>query len=500
MPVSAFRLFRDEDGFTLIEMVARPARPVRRPPERTAAERTAKNHFEEGFTLIEMVVVVFLLAIAMLGILAVFDASARINKSEQDVADAQGAVRYGVYQMTRAIRMAGSGGLFVTQAVVNAPDPQLAGVTVGSGRGYDNVTGATVTDINTGVAIPVRDGTDMIEVRGVINSPLLGFNPGTACPNCTGVAAINVPAITATAFNQPHYNNSAANRPQFAAIDAYTASATAGRPMLVMVSANDDIHPGAAASTAVSRYPQPSYNVGALTGPTDLVASGNFGGINFADGVAIEFDTEIPSATAATPNVIANMRHIGVMDDLIFFIDNTDPLHPALAQGTRRGAAFDVVRLADDVEDMQIAYGVDTDGNDAINRLVGTVAGTDTDANVSTQVDGDEWRPNVTGEAIYVATDFQSDQPPPASFTHGPTTAHFPRLHGVMVTLVAKSKDPDPTYRSANARGVVVMNSPTGVNPPYPDVAQYPTFSAQPQFRRRVQTIKINLRNYAFPG
>ena len=58
-----------------------------------------------GFTLIEMIVVVLLLSVAMLGILAVFDASARINKSEQDVADAQGAVRYGVYQMTRAIRM-----------------------------------------------------------------------------------------------------------------------------------------------------------------------------------------------------------------------------------------------------------------------------------------------------------------------------------------------------------------------------------------------------------
>ena len=66
-----------------------------------------------------MIVVVFLLAIAMLGILAVFDASARINKSEQDVADAQGAVRYGIYQMTRAIRMAGAGGLYVTQAVLN---------------------------------------------------------------------------------------------------------------------------------------------------------------------------------------------------------------------------------------------------------------------------------------------------------------------------------------------------------------------------------------------
>ena len=150
---------------------------------------------QRGFTLAEMIIVVFLLAIAMLGILAVFDASARINKSEQDVADAQGAVRYGIYQMTRAIRMAGAGGLFVTQAIVSAPDPNLAGITIGSARGYDNVTGASVTDL-TGTAVPVRDGTDMIEVRGVINSPLVGFDLASGCGTCTGTAAVNVKPTT----------------------------------------------------------------------------------------------------------------------------------------------------------------------------------------------------------------------------------------------------------------------------------------------------------------
>ena len=83
---------------------------------------TSSLRRDSGFTLIEMIVVTLLLAIAMLGLLAVFDASARINKNETDVADAQGAVRYGVYQMTRVIRMAGSGGLFVTQAVLNHAD------------------------------------------------------------------------------------------------------------------------------------------------------------------------------------------------------------------------------------------------------------------------------------------------------------------------------------------------------------------------------------------
>jgi hypothetical protein len=57
-----------------------------------------------------MIVVTLLCSIAMLGLLAVFDASARINKNETDVADAQGAVRYGVYQMTASSGWRGRAG------------------------------------------------------------------------------------------------------------------------------------------------------------------------------------------------------------------------------------------------------------------------------------------------------------------------------------------------------------------------------------------------------
>src|SRR5215813_2379803 len=103
-----------------------------------------------GFTLVEMIVVTLLLLIAMVGLLAVFDASARINKNETDVADAQGSVRYGIYQMTRAIRMAGVGGLYVTQAVLNHNDNGLPGITFpGGSNSYDNVpNNVTVTDLN----------------------------------------------------------------------------------------------------------------------------------------------------------------------------------------------------------------------------------------------------------------------------------------------------------------------------------------------------------------
>jgi hypothetical protein len=188
---------------------------------------------------------------------------------------------------------------------------------------------------------------------------------------------------------------------------------------------------------------------------------------------------------------MTSIRSAGILDDLIFFVDNTDPLHPALAQGTRRGSAFDVVALADDVEDMQIAYGVDLDGNNAINVNPGAPASFD--SYVSSQKDGDEWVPDVAGETPLAATEFQSQQPPPVSFTH--PGVHCPRLHAVMVSLVARSHDPDPTFRGPSARGFLTMNSPA--DPPGP--RDYPGLSPA-KFRRRIQTLKVNLRNYSYQG
>jgi len=118
-------------------------------------ELSSLRRRDAGFTLVEMIVVSMLLAIAMLGLLAVFDASARINKNETDVADAQGAVRYGLYQMTRIIRMAGTGGLYVTQAVLNHDDAVLPGInpTGQPGFSYDNVNGVSIDDAIGGPAV-----------------------------------------------------------------------------------------------------------------------------------------------------------------------------------------------------------------------------------------------------------------------------------------------------------------------------------------------------------
>jgi type II secretory pathway pseudopilin PulG len=458
-----------------------------------------------GFTLVEALVAVLLLALAMLGILAVLDVGARISKNEQDVADAQGAVRYGVFQMTRAIRMAGSGGLFVTQAVLNHRDPQLPGITVANSAdvdSYDNVEDGTKITPLSGSAIRVRPGTDMIEVRGVLNSPMLGFDlgsgcqpcdPAQGCAACVGTVAVRAPAST----NLAHINHDPASRPQFSQLDAYTAGVSASNPMFVLVAFHDDVHAGCGqwiGSQLYPLYPQPPYNVGAITSPTTLVSGGTFGSVNFADSNAVEFNSEMPADPGVPAQARNNLRHAGILDDLVFFIDNSDPLHPALAQGSRRGGAFDVVALADDVEDMQIAYGVDLDGNNSIDRLIAPSAA-DPETNVSYQAGGDEWVPNAPAADNPVTRD---SRPFTANNFVEPVN-RCPRLHAVMISIVARSHDPDPAYKAPSALGLVTLNSPVTIHPPHPDTAQYPG-SGVATFRRRVQTLKINLRNYTYEG
>ena len=456
--------------------------------------RPAGSSSSSGFTLVEMIVVTLLLAVAMLGLLAVFDASARINKNETDVADAQGAVRYGIYQMTRVIRMAGSGGLYVTQAVLNHADSALPGI-LPAGASYDNAAGVTVlgTDGNT---YTVRPGTDLIEVRGVILSPLVGFDQQTGCGGCTGTQNVTALAITGDPLIGQHVNNDATNRPQFTAIDAHAASASAGQPMFVIVEdGNTDLHVGCSDPLpgGATRYPQPVYNVGVITAPTTMGAPNTFGPVDFGGTIGPRFNTELPSGASQAAIPILKVRRAGILDDIVFFV-TTDPtgldptgIHPFLAQGIRRGNAFEISRLADDVEDMQVAYGIDTNGDNALTTLPPVLPAPNIDPNVSTASGGDEWVPNVAGEAPLVDSDFQTQSPFLPGHTGVPVALHCPRLHGVMISLLAKAKDPDPTFQGRAADGYQIMNSTAASVTPG-------------RFRRRVQTLKINLRNFAFQG
>jgi prepilin-type N-terminal cleavage/methylation domain-containing protein len=484
------------------------------------AERGFTRRAERGFTLVEMIVVTLLLLIAMLGLLAVFDASARINKSETDVADAQGAVRYGIYQMTSTIRMAGAGGLFLTQAVVNEKPSGATGITVAGGNSYNNVAAGTkITDSVTGLDILVRPGTDMIQIRGVIKSPLLAFDHQSGCSaGCVtaGETILVLPVAGDTTIGQV-VNDDVAQRPQFAAIDAYTSSITGATNGMFVIMADGvtDLHVGCSSPDpgGTQRFPQPAYNVGKLVAATNLSAPGGppldarvfSAAADFTDLQAERINSELPSDGPLAPTPIQTAHRVGVLDDIIYFVamlpvaQDPQGLHPYLAQGIRRGDKFEVTPLADDVEDLQIAYGIDTTDlagtglpDNAITRQGGPNPPYDSDTNSSNVQNKDEWRPNVAGETVPIPADFQSATPPLGNHTGVPPAAHCPRLHAVMISLLAKAHDPDPTYKGPAASGYVLMDVPLSSGVPVTAVAG--------RYRRRVQTLRINLRNYAFQG
>ena len=455
--------------------------------------RLRKRRRSAGFTLIEGIVAALLGLTVVLGLFAVLDSAGQLNKSEIAASEAQGSLGYALNRIAGVVRTAGAGGLFVTQSVLVRPDSALGGIAAGAEGDLDNVMGGAVTNLSGG-NVPVRPGTDVLNVRGVIFSPLVGFDDTSGCGSCTGTAELKVHAVTA----RNHVNDDAAKRPQFSEIDAYTQAVSPENPMFVVVAASDDLHGGCPPRTAGRTVPpQARYIVGKVTAPTTLVQSGSFGWIDFRDGAAREFATEDPDdpEAAAPAPALGPVTRAGLLDDILFFIDDSDPLHPVLAQGVRRGARFDVFPLADDVEDLQVAYGVDglygldsVQPDGSLGRLLPTSPG-DPDPDSSSQPDGDEWAPNVAQERIFRPSDFQSVQPPPTGFPHDGSSmsAHCPLLRGIMISLVVRSHDPDPSYRGPGSLGIRTMNSAEAGGGSFPTVARY---------RRRSQTIKINLRNW----
>ena len=429
-----------------------------------------------GVTLVEMLIAMGLASSLVLAALALWDSAARLNKSEIEIADAQDNARYGLRQVARAVRMAGAGGLFVSQAVLLRPDPGLPGIAISGQGSYDNVETGFVTDL-AGHDVPVRPGTDVVEVRGVLFSPLLGFDGTSGCGPCNGADDLRVRSVTANG----HVNDDPARRPRFSAIDAYTAGVSDRRPVFVLAADGDDLFPACPAAA-----PQPSYHVGLLAAPAALASSGTIPAVDFSSPLAREFTTEDPrdSPPVAPDLPLSSLRRAGILDDVLFFVDNSDPVHPTLARGARRGARFDVVPLAEDIEDLQAAYGVDgllasdavfPDG--VVGRLVGVTAG-DPDPSTSTQVDGDEWVPNVEGERPFDNRDLRSSD------------GHCPTLSAVMIAVVARARDPEPTFRGRGAFGLHAFNSPRETR----DYSGTPLRA--PRFRRRIQTATVGLRNF----
>jgi len=427
---------------------------------------------ERGFTLIEVVVTLAVMAPVSLGLYSLLDSSNRLTKQESNVAQAQQSSRGGIYEVARIIRQARVGQLYYGNAVLPI---------------YDNApSGKTVKDIG-GTEHIIREGTDVVEVRGVILGDKFAITGGdvTCSGSCDGTSQMTI-IVRSTAFNGV-LNYPAGQKPSIA---------TKTRPFYLVVGDSSTQPVNVSGKT----YLVPLYYVGLVNANGSGTwytydSSGTISTFTFSMNPS-NLGAKVLNATAGGgAPTLSNPFVCGAVDDILFFVDEgtaavSGDTHPNLAMATFDPSSgnYDVQPLVDEVEDFQIAYGVDgADGSTPDG-------GADPVRVDVTAASRDEWMGNVAGE-IDASLGTPATSLPRASAVNAfldpmvtdPDPAK-PLLRALWISLVVKSRDPELKYSGPGAAGVVTLDSTA-------KSISDPSITGRP-YRRRVQSLAVSLRNY----
>lgn len=422
-----------------------------------------------GFSLVEMLVTLAVVGVMMLGLYQLLDSSNRIAKQESQVADAQAASRSGVYEVARLVRQARVGQLYYSNSILPTNN-----VGTGGDPGY-NLKDKSGTDH------VARTGTDVLEVRGVLFDQIYFFDiadvSGTPAALTVNVRQVSSQGVT---------NFPVGGKPAFA------TTHTTDPFLFLLAESNTDAVP---VGTTGKSYQNPVYFVG-IVDPTSYVPSASsFQFTMNCDPISKPILEPYYPTGVAPP--LQRPFSGGPLDDVVFYVDRGAQdlagqyTHPYLAQATLdvsksvKGALrFDVQPLAEEVEDFQAVYGIDgADGSGHDRGVDPSVTSTDQNK--------DEWVYNVSGDTALTiqnggVNDFIDTTVQPVDGSASAVSA----LRSILIGVVAKSTDPETGGGSqksfAAASGYKLYDS----------AATPIDAGASRKYRRRVQTIAVNLRNY----
>ena len=427
------------------------------------------NRGERGLSLIEALVAVVVMVGIMLGLYALLDSSNRLAKQETNVSDAQQSARVGIYELSRTIRQARVGQLYYGNAIL----PHT-----------NNSPGGTFfTDLSS-VRHYVRRGTDVISVRGILTGDRYTITTGdvTCGGPCDSSTAMSVTIRSTSNNGVPNYPSgttpSLANRTRpfyFVVADGTTQTVTAGGKLYLIA-----LYYVGLVDTTGTWYTQTSDTFTFTMNPQDAGA-------------------RKLNAPAGGAPALSQPYAGGAIDEVIYFVDegpndasaSTLDTHPVLAQAyfDPSSGNYDVQPLVDEVEDFQVAYGVDGIAGGGLDRGISPAS-----VNL-TAVNADEWVGNVATEVqstllvsatepravdAFVDTTIPSGPPNPSLAT--------PALRSVWLSLAVKASDPDFKYEGPGARGVQMLDSTA-------QSFSSPSATGRP-YRRRVQSLAVALRNY----
>ena len=425
----------------------------------------SKRH--RGFTLIESLITLVVVLVVVIGLYTLLDRSNKLAKQETSVSEAQQSSRIGIYELSRVIRQARVGGLFVGNAILPIEN--------------NSSGGTNLTDLS-GTSHYVRKGTDVIGVRGIISGDKYYFASGDiTCPgSCATTTSLTVTIHSTSTGGVSNFAPGSApslvnkTRPFYFAV-------AAGQNEVSTIGAKQYLVPTyvvGLVNTAGTWYTQTADTFAFVMNPQDAGAKK----LNAATGLASSIDKPFSG---------------GVVDDVRFFVDEgpTDAsssdldTHPVLAEATFDPSTgqWDIQPLVEEVEDFQVAYGVD--GADGTTRDHGiSPAKVDTTAS-----NADEWVGNVANEVSTTLPLSGTDPKYVAAFIDPTILPGNPvpppvvaALRSVWLSLVVKSTDPDFKHGGPGARGFQVLDS---------TIKNFTTATGRP-YRRRIQSFAVSLRNY----
>jgi prepilin-type N-terminal cleavage/methylation domain-containing protein len=432
--------------------------------------RTRDAHWRAGgFSLVEMIVVVAVLVSMAVGVYGLLDSAGRIAKQESLVADAQQSVRAGIQELVRVVRQARAGQLYYGNAILPFAN--------------DIEGGQSLQDLSDAPHF-IRRGTDVLRVRGVLFGDEYALTAGdVVCSGpCDGTSVMTV-TIRATA------NSGVVNYPAGSA----PSLASKTRPFYFVVADSNS----QTVTVGSNIYLVPLYYVGRVE-----VSAGWYTQtpttFSFAMNPQDDGARALNASAGGTP-ALQKPFLCGAVDDALVFVDeggenatgHSGDTHPVLSVALYDPATtrFDVQPLVGEVEDFQVAYGIDgTDGTPP-DRGVSPAAVNTTGVNL------DEWVGNV-------ATEIETSLPISSSGTShvsgfidrsipsGPPTPSLatPALRSIWLSLVVKSADPDGQYGGPGALGIRTLDSTV--------VSFSDSSSMAMPYRRRLQSFAVNLRNY----
>lgn len=395
---------------------------------------------QAGFTLAELLVTLGVLVVVILGVLALFDLNSRIARTQTHVAEMQQSQRVAQQSVLRLARMAGRGGLlhFDGPAGKNLPD----GVAVA----VDNNVGAG-TKIAGCDCAEVLPGTDVLTVRGVFSSPVYHSDPLDDTVYDAAAGTVRLTNRTPTGGEQPLDDIAeAVDRAEGGnGTDAMLLVSPLGEYLVVEVTGGDKV----------------TGTGGEITQVTVEFASGSG---SYAD----EFQ-EL-SYGGSTPPGFGQVAQSGLLEEYRFYIRRRAGLSPQLVRARLYpntdtaflGSDANLTEvIADGIMDLQVALGVDRDGDEVVEED-------------PTNPGGDEWLFNSAGDNTTAAN---------WNFNDGERGLFY-----VRVSTLARTDRPTPQYQ-ADLLGQIEDKDYT--TSPY-DVAND---REQRSYQRRQLRSTVDLRN-----